>query len=100
MTTTTHYGQRCRKARESAGLSLVEARDRLRDSIPRRYVPSVKTLSRIENGETPEDKVDGIVIVALARMYEKPISELSRVVADELEIVRDLVIHTTCCILA
>jgi transcriptional regulator with XRE-family HTH domain len=95
-----NYGQRCREAREKAGYSLAEARDLLRDTIPHRYVPSVKTLARIETGETPEHKVDGIVIYGLAKVYGCKVSELSKVVADELERVSDLLMRSTRCIAA
>lgn len=93
MTTTDprHYGQRCREARENAGLSLATTRDLLRDSIPHRYVPSVKSLQRIEKGEVPEEKVDGMLIFGLARIFRCRISHLSPLVAEEFEGVSDLV---------
>lgn len=88
--TTEQYGAKVRAARERAGLSLSGARDRLRDSIPHRYVPSIKTLQRIEKGEIPEAKVDGIVIYGLAKLYGCRISELSALVAEEYDSVGDL----------
>lgn len=100
MSTGQHYGQRCREAREAAGFSLAEARDRLRDSIPHRYVPSVKTLARIETGFMAEDKVDGIIIVGLAGIYGCKVSDLSTVVANELDSLRDLVVRSSRCIAA
>lgn len=92
---TNTYGWRCRDAREKAGLSLTDVRDLLRDTIPHRYVPSVKTLARIETDEVPETKVQGIVIYGLAQIYECRVSALSTVVADELESISDLLIRTT-----
>lgn len=97
---TNTYGRRCRDAREKAGLSLTDARDLLRDTIPHRYVPSVKTLARIETDEVAEDKVTGIVIYGLARVYGCRVSELSTAVADELESVSDLLLRSSRCIAA
>lgn len=87
---TQHYGDLCRAARNRAGLSLEKARDRLRDTIPARYVPSIKTLHRIELGEVPEEKVDGLLICGLARVYGCKISDLSPMVAQEYERLGDL----------
>lgn len=94
MTTThpsrEHYGVSIREARERAGLSLEKARDRLFRTIPDRYVPSSKTLHRIERGEVAEEKVDGLLIYGLAKVYGCRISDLSSLVAEEVNTLSDL----------
>lgn len=86
----TTYGERCREKREARGLSLSGARDALLFTIPRRYVPSIKTLHRMEQGEIAEEKADGIVLYGLAKVYGCNVRDLSELAADELEGVRDL----------
>lgn len=76
-------------------MSLGEARDAMLGVMPRRYVPSVATLSRMETGRIEEKKVDGIVIFALADVYGCKLSDLSLMVADEAERVRDLLVRSS-----
>ncbi len=74
--------------------SLADLRDDLiATGIPRRYVPSVSTLSRMETGKVPESKVDAIVIYGMARVYSCGVSELSEAAANELDTMRDLLEH-------
>lgn len=98
MEQTTHYGAKMRAKREALGLSLSEARDRLLFAIPRRYVPSIKKLQRIETGEVDETKVDGLIVYGLAMVYGCRVSDLSTVVADELKSVSDLLERQTRCV--
>lgn len=93
----THYGQRCRAAREGLGLSLNDARDRLLFAIPRRYVPSISKLARLETGAIAEADISGIVIYGLARVYGCRVSDLSSVVAEELDAISDLLSRTLRC---
>jgi hypothetical protein len=79
--------------------SLADLRDGLLLSgIPRRYVPSVATLSRMETGDTDEATVDAIVIYGMSKVYECRVSELSQEVANELDTMRDLLEHAWPCI--
>lgn len=83
-------GSRVRQARKSAGLSVEKLRDRVLTLVPRRYVPGVKTFYRIEAGEVAEENVDGILIVGIANACGVGISTISKEVAEEQNIVTDL----------
>lgn len=87
---TKPFGAMVRERREAAGLSISEMRDALRDRVPDRYVPSISTLSRWETGQVNDKRVDGIVIVGLARVFGCRVSELSPEVASELDRTSDL----------
>lgn len=89
-TTATPHGQRLRDRRTSVGLTLDEAWADLRQMLPQRYRPSKSTIQRMETHD-PEEKWDGIVIIAMAKLYRCRVSDLSPLIADELEEVSDLV---------
>lgn len=89
-----------RTLREGKGLSIQQLRDDLLFTIPRRFVPSVPTLSRIETGKVKEEKVDTIVVYGLAKVLGCRISDLSTVAADEFDAMRDLVEQSSPCIAA
>jgi hypothetical protein len=82
-------GDKLRDRRLAADLTIDEAWADLRAMLPRRYVPSSSKLQRMET-EIPEDKWDGIVIVALSHIYKCRISDLSTQVASEYDEVGDL----------
>lgn len=89
-TAPQHYGQRIRERREDVHLSVEKMRDLLLVTIPRRYVPSGKSLHRIEAGERPEEAVEGILIVGIAKVLGCRISDISEQVAAEYEEVSGL----------
>jgi transcriptional regulator with XRE-family HTH domain len=90
MTTSDTFGERVKQARKDRGISVEKLRDRVRETIPARYVPGVKTFYRIESGEVDETAVDGILVVAIAHVLDVRISRLSPAVADEHERLGDL----------
>lgn len=90
-TAPTTLGERVKAARKDAGLSVEKLRDRVRTLVPDRYVPGIKTFYRIEADEVSEEKVEGILIVGIARACGVRISAISQEVADETERVSDLV---------
>lgn len=65
--------------------------------IPRRYVPSVPTLSRWETGKVNAKGVDAIIVVGIANVFGCSLSDLSEEVADELQMMRDLLEHALPC---
>lgn len=89
MSTPRNPNDRLRDRRLAANLTIDEAWAELRAIIPKRYLPSPSKLQRMET-ETPEEKWDGIVIVGLARVFGCRISDLSKLVAKEHEMVGDL----------
>lgn len=89
-TTPDTLGERVKRARKDAHISVEILRDRVLLAVPRRHVPGVKTFYRIEADEVDEEKVDGILIVGMANVLGCRISELSPAVADEHERVGDL----------
>lgn len=97
-TTHQHYGQRIQERRKDAGLSVERLRDELLLRIPRRYVPSTKTLHRLEAGEVDEAKVDAIVIYGMSKILNCRVSELSEMIAAEYDALDTLVASVSRCI--
>lgn len=107
MPTTTPLAVALRDRREQYAskrpdgkFSLTDLRDALiAEGIPKRYVPSVATLSRMET-KGDESSVDAIVIYGMSLVYGCRVSDLSMEVADELDAMRDLLAHASPCITA
>jgi hypothetical protein len=78
-----------------AAMSLQDVRDELLGLLPKRYVPSISKLSRMETGKVPEAEADGMVINALSQVYKCKVSDLSPTVADEMERVRELLVRSS-----
>lgn len=87
--TPQYAGELLRESRDAAALSLTDVRDWLVTRLPRRQVPSVSKLSRMERNLVPyAESVD--LIYALCALYNLRISEVSQSAADELERSLDL----------
>lgn len=78
--------------------SLQDLRDELMQRLPRRYVPSVTKLHAMEKGTS--SKADAILVCAIADTYGVSVRRLSPEVADELDMVADLLEHRRPCITA
>lgn len=87
-----------REMREKAGLSCQDLRDGMLPLVPKRYLPSVSQLTRIETGQTAS--VDTILLMAAAQVIGCKLSDLSMEAALEMETIRDLVVSTSPCITA
>ena len=87
-----------RSARIAADMTLQDMRDGMLAILPKRLIPALSTLSRMETGYT--HKVDTIVLYAAARVLGCKLSDLSVEAAVELETIRDLVVSTSPCITA
>lgn len=96
----TSLGTSLRTLRDSKGLSLQELRDELLFTIPRRFVPSVATLSRIETGKIRDKKVDTIIVYGLAKVLACKVSDLSTDAGEEFDAIADLVEQSSRCIAA
>lgn len=92
-TTATPHGQRLRDHRLKAGLTLDEAWADLRQLLPKRYRPSKSAIQRMETHD-PEEKWDGIVVMAMSKLYKCRVRDLSPLIAEEFDEVSDLVAST------
>lgn len=81
---------RLREIRTAAGLSVAEIRDGLRERLPRRHVPAVSTLSRVETGQIRT--IDFVLLCALSQVLECSLDDLSVDASDDYEQIRELVL--------
>ena len=92
----THLADTLLRLRAESGLSLQDLRDALvRSGMPKRYVPSVAKLSRMETDGSA--RLDAITICAIAEVYGVSVRTISEEVANELEYVADLLEHRRPC---
>jgi len=86
-----NFAERMRDARKASGLSLVEAAYRVRVWLPEAEWVGYDVIRRIEAGETAEEKVDPVLLAALAKAYGTDVADLSEVGDKALSMVRELV---------
>lgn len=77
-------------ARVTSGLSFKRL-ERLLWARLGEYAPTYETLRRIHRGEVDPEKVDMVILLAIASVYRTPASGLSPIVAQRLNEMRDLV---------
>lgn len=87
-----HLGQWLRQARADAGLSYAETTYRIRAELPEPMWVSLETIRRVEKRERD---IDPVLVVALARVYGKSVSDLPEEVGGQVKQVRDLLIGTS-----
>ena len=88
------FNERVRSARDAAGLSLMDVAFEVRLRLPRAMWVSVPTLQRLESTRD-ETQVDPLLVCFLAGLYRVRVSELSPLVAGELDGLRDLLTATS-----
>ena len=86
-----NFAERMREARKASGLSLVEAAYRVRVWLPEAEWVGYDVIRRLEAGTTPEEKVDPVLLAALARAYGTDVADLSEVGEKAVSMVRELV---------
>lgn len=86
----TTYGEILKQARVDAGYSQDEATFRSRQYLPESLWFSTGTLQRFENGTTPEQKANPVVLRALAKLYGVPLRQVSVLADESLSEVRTL----------
>lgn len=94
LTETPTFGERLRQQRETAGYSLADVTYELRSRLPKAMWCSLETIRRMENGRS-ETKANPVVVMALADLYGCKVGDLSTVVGDETERLRDLLIRSS-----
>ena len=78
-----NFNQRMRAARQRSGLTLEDVYVELRARLPRRWCPSPPTLHRLEM-DRPEEKVNPLVLCALAEVYRVELADLTPMTAEDL----------------
>ncbi len=94
-------GTRLREAREAAGLDLEDVPFLLKQTIGRREAKSRETIRQYELGDIPEANISPVVLLGLAEVYNKKVSEIvSAEKLAEIERLRELAERRSGCMAA
>lgn len=91
MKTPKTFGERLRKARNDAGMTLADAVFAVRQLLPEPMWISQAALQRLETGKIDEDVADPYEVGVLAAVYDVPMSDLSPVALERFKMLADLV---------
>jgi transcriptional regulator with XRE-family HTH domain len=89
------FGERLHKARTSKKMSYNELSFQARTLLPRHRKLTGEAIRLYEIGTVPEDRVDPVVVAAIAIALEVNIKDLSPLVASDLVTIGDLFARCT-----
>jgi transcriptional regulator with XRE-family HTH domain len=94
--TTNHLGEQLLSARQRKGWSLDEATFQARHRFPDLRIRRSK-IARIEKGIADRDRLDVVVVLALAQLYDVPADDLDPSILLEAAAIRELVASESPC---
>lgn len=94
--TESTFGMRLHEARVARKMSFNELSFHTRSLLPRQRKITGEAIRLYETGAVPEDRVDPIVVAAVAVALDVKLSYLSPLVASDLVVIEEIFSRSTC----